>query len=190
MGSSDTNNRIDMKTRTSPFKNRRPSSSSRGFSLVELCLSLGIISVSLMPLLGVLAGSLGQLRTNMDRNQAINISQQILLEAKQMDFAQLKSKGTYTEYFTEEGDNVSANNPQIVYTAIVTVTDPASQSAPLQSGSLTVPAPPSTLVALSVKIRKTPGGVDAPSNSPVATYVNMVSCNDLSTLSASQSPSH
>lgn len=174
---------IDMNASTLPFKIRR--AAAGGFSLVEVCLSLGIITVTVMPLLGVLAGSLGQLRSNMDRNQATNISQQLLLEAQQMDFKTLKNKGTYYEYFTEEGDNVNEGNPGIVYTAKITVTDPTSSrsnSAPLQG--VTPPAV-STLAALSVTIRKTPHGVDAAANAPLATYVNMVSCDDLSTLTAS-----
>ncbi|MEJ0001465.1 MAG: hypothetical protein WDO13_21450 [Verrucomicrobiota bacterium] len=152
---------------------------------------MGVITFALMPLLGLMAGGLGELRVNMDRHQAVNISQQILVEAEQMDFHTLAGKGTYTEYFTLEGDLVNAGSPQIAYKATVTVSNPTdpskSKSAPLQ-GSLSNATPPLvTLVALQVVVRKTPGGIDNASNPNLATIVNMVSCDDLSALTTAPS---
>ena len=174
-------NHIDMVREHISSLKMRPATSSRGFTLIEVCIALGIVTFAVLPLLGLVAGGLGQLRSNMDLNQATNISQRLLFEAQQMDFATLRAKGTYTEYFTEEGDSVNAGDARIVYTATVAVVNPTTKSAPLQGATTTTP---STLVALSVKIRKTPHGVDNASTPCLAKYVNMISCDDLSTLSA------
>ncbi len=167
-------------SKLSPLGRRRAAKAS-GFTLVELCIAIGVANFAMLPLLGLVAGGLGQLRSNMDCSQATNISQQILLEAQQMNFASLQAKGSYTEYFTQDGDSVNSGDSRIVYTAIVKVTNPTTQSAPL--GGVTSSAP-STLVALSVNIRKTPHGIDNATNPSLAKYVNMISCDDLSTLSS------
>jgi uncharacterized protein (TIGR02598 family) len=179
--STQSTNCIDMNSKISLFNRTRRSAVSRGFSLIEVCLCLGVLTFAILPLLGLMAGGLGLMRMNMDRNQAASISQQILLEAQQMDFTTLLNKGTYSEYFTADGDQVNKGSPLIVYTANITVYNPTSKSAPLQGGAGTSPG---TLAALSIQVRKTPGGIDAATNPPVATFVNMVSCNDLSALTS------
>jgi uncharacterized protein (TIGR02598 family) len=159
-----------------------------GFTLVEVCLALGIMAVTLIPLIGVMAMGLGQVRSNIDNNESVNISQQVFLEARQMSFSTLAAKGTYYRYFSAQGDDLGtgtstssgltmANSSQIVYTAVVTVTAYNSSTTPqaLPGGDTQQP----TLLTLTVQVRKTPGGVYTAVNPVVATYVGMVSCNDL-----------
>ncbi len=52
----------------------------RGFTLVEISMALGIMTITLIPLLGVMALGVGQVASNIDNNQAVNISQQVFLE--------------------------------------------------------------------------------------------------------------
>jgi uncharacterized protein (TIGR02598 family) len=150
-----------------PFSRKSP-----GFTLVEVCLSMAIMTVTLVPLLGLMANGLTQVGSNIDKNQAVNICQQVYVAAQQQSFSNLVSAaGTSTPasfYFTAEGDPVTtAGSANIVYTAIVTYT----------TNQVTAPTPP--LVTLAIKILKTPGGAAGTSN-PVASFVGTVSCPDIS----------
>ena len=150
----------------------RFSRKSRGFTLVEVCISMGIMTVALVPLMGLMANGLMQVGTNIDSNQAVNICQQVFVAAQQQSFSQLvQTAGATTptySYFTAEGDSVAAGSPSIVYTAAVTCT----------TNTVTAPTPP--LATLVIKIRKTPGGNNVSGNSSVATFVGTVSCPDIS----------
>ena len=156
-----------------------------GFSLIEVCIAIGIITLTLIPMMGLMAVGVGQVSTNLDRNQAVTISQQVLIEAQQMAFTSLTAlanstgTGTYQRYFNYQGDAVAAGSSQIAYTANVTVTTfttstPSSVPA-LPGGDTTQP----TLVTLTIQVRKTPSGIDATTNPNVAQFVSMISCNDL-----------
>ncbi len=162
--------------------------SQAGFTLVEVCLALGIMAVTLIPLIGVMALGLGQVRTNIDNNESVNIAQQVFLEARQMNFSTLSAKGTYYRYFSADGEDIGSgtsksgastlsNRAQIVYTAVVSMTayNAASTTQQLPGGD----SPQSTLLTLTVQVRKTPGGVYSTLTPVVSTYVGMVSCNDL-----------
>jgi len=194
---------------------------TRGFSLIEVCISVAIIAFTMVPLLGLLVSSLGQMSTNIDSNQVINISQQVLLEAQQMTNFYGLTQGTstdmtgntttgpvysasvyegdmsatppappaptYVRYFTEEGDNVlnnSTSTTPIMYTANVTVVTPTQ--LPSDGGTTTAATTTPPLLTLIVAIRKTPGGIDAATNPNLATIVNMISCDDLSTYTSAQ----
>jgi uncharacterized protein (TIGR02598 family) len=153
------------------------SKKSSGFTLVEVVISMGIMTVTLVPLLGLMANGLSQVGSNIDKNQAVNICQQVFVGAQQGSFTQLVAasvppSSTATPvpfYFTAEGDSDPAGSASIVYTANVTYTAPA----------VSKPTPP--LVTLQIRILKTPGGNMPPGNpAPVASFVGTISCPDLS----------
>jgi uncharacterized protein (TIGR02598 family) len=148
----------------------------RGFTLVEVCLSLGIMAFSVTAMLGLLPLGVDTLRKNIDSSQAKNLSQQVVLEARQMAFSTLSTMGAYKRYFNSQGDSVNAGSAQMVYTCNVSVNGNGVTKLP---GGDTQQR---TLVTLTVEIRKTPGGVDLPQNSAIANTVSMVSCQDLSSL--------
>ena len=146
------------------------SKKSRGFTLVEVCISMGIMTVTLVPLLGLMANGLTQVGSNIDKNQAVNICQQVYVAAQQQSFSNLATLAGTTQpfYFTAEGDSVAtAGSANIVYTAKVT----------FSASAATAPTPP--LVTLVIKILKTPGG-SAGTGNPVASFVGTVSCPDVS----------
>src|SRR6187402_3961077 len=95
---------------TSLLRARRASRFSRGFTLVEVCLSLGIMTITLIPLLGLMANGLTQVGTNIDSNQAVNICQQVFVAAQQESFSELVQSASNatseTSYFTASGDSV------------------------------------------------------------------------------------
>lgn len=146
----------------------------KGFTLVEVCLALGIMAFAATAMMGLLVTGLTQLGSSMDSNQGQNILQQVLLEAREMPFPQLAAMGTYKRYFTDEGDMFDAPSNQTVYTATINV----SATTPMPGGGETS----NTLATVTVEIRKTPSGVDAPGNPAIAHYVSMSSCRDLTLL--------
>ncbi len=148
------------------FRNLRGS----GFSLVELCIAMGIMTVALVPMLGLMANGLVRVGSNIDNVQAVNICQQVFVAAQQQSFYQLSTGGNYQTYFTASGDSVPAGSSNIVYTAAVTCTNSAV------TGTVTPP-----LVTLSIKIYRTPGGTAITGTSkPVTAFVGAVSCPDVS----------
>jgi uncharacterized protein (TIGR02598 family) len=148
-------------------------SSSRGFTLLEVCISMGILTFAVVNLFALMVYGMGQVSSNIDRNQAVYISQQVVGEARQTPFSSLVStsqSGAYQRYFSSLGDSLNAGDPQIVYTAYVSLTQ-----APLPGGDTSQP----TLMTVTIKVRKTPGGHDLAQNHSIATFVNMISCSDL-----------
>jgi uncharacterized protein (TIGR02598 family) len=143
---------------------------SSGFTLVELCIAMGILTIALVPMLGLMANGLMRVGSNIDNVQAVNICQQVYVAAQQQSFYQLSTGGNYQTYFTASGDSVPAGSSNIVYTAAVTCTNSTV------TGTITPP-----LVTLSIKIYRTPGGIAIGSNSkPVSAFVGAVSCPDVS----------
>lgn len=146
--------------------------SQSGFTLVEVVISMGIMIVTLVPMLGLMANGLTQLGSNLDKNQAVNICQQVFVAAQQQSFSalvQTANSGTpTTTYFSAEGDVVPAGSANIVYTATI------KYSVSTVTAATTPP-----LVTLAIKILKTPGG-NAGTGKPVASFVGTVSCQDIS----------
>ena len=151
---------------------KRPFSYQKsGFTLVEVCIAMAIMTVTLVPLMGLMATGLVQVGSNLDHNQAVNICQQVYAGQQQQSFYQLANTATTGTpayfYFTAEGDSLSsATSPGIVYTATVTYSATTVQS----------PTPP--LVGLKIQIQKTPGGITT--GPLVATFLGSVSCQDIS----------
>ena len=155
---------------TRPNLKAGPRRRNLGFTLVELCIAIGIMTVALVPMLGLMANGLVRVGSNIDNVQAVNICQQVFVAAQQQGFYQLSTGGNYQTYFTAGGDSVPAGSPSIVYTAAVTCTTSTVTAAT---------TPP--LVTLSIKIYRTPGGISIGSNSkPVSAFVGAVSCPDIS----------
>ena len=149
---------------------------TRAFSLVEVCFALALMAAVLMPLLGLMANGMVQVNSNIDNVQSVNIAQQVFTAIHHGNFSSLAVSGSATTetspttkyYFTAEGDSVPAGTSTIVYTAVVTCA----------TNAVATPTPP--MATLVLQVRRTPGGHDVSSNRPVATFLDAVSCKDLS----------
>ncbi|CAN5496505.1 hypothetical protein BH09VER1_BH09VER1_42900 [soil metagenome] len=82
---------------------RLPKCLPSAFSLVEVTLALGIVSVSLLSLLGLLPAGLGVLRESMDQTARAHIVQRIAAEVVTSDFDQVTSR---TLSFDQDGQAV------------------------------------------------------------------------------------
>lgn len=113
---------------TAPFlaqiqllKNRphRPSA----FSLVEVTLAIGILSFGLLSVIGLMPVGLNTFRQSINTSVGIQISQRLINEKRQTDFATLIAPANATEYryFSDEGDEVPATIA--IFVAKITVTD-------------------------------------------------------------------
>ena len=96
---------------------------TKAFSLVEVTLALGIISVSLLSLLGLVPAGLGVLRDSMDQTVHAQIVQSITAELVSSDFASL---GNATLAFDQEGRPMaSLGDSAARYCATIQEADPS-----------------------------------------------------------------
>lgn len=93
----------------------------RAFSLVEVTLALGIVSVSLLALIGLLPAGLGVLRESMEETARANIVQRVSAGLATADFASL-SAGTLD--FDAEGQP-AAGDAEAVYRVSLQEADPS-----------------------------------------------------------------
>ncbi len=98
-------------------------SRAKAFSLVEVTLALGIISVSLLSLIGLVPAGLGVLRESMDQTVHAQIVQRITAGLVSSDFASL---GNETLAFDQEGQLMSnAGDSDARYRATIQETNPS-----------------------------------------------------------------
>ena len=72
---------------------------SRGFSLVEVVLALGVLSFSLVGMFGLMAVVLGSVRDSMDLTTQALIVQNLSSEVREINFSQLAEDGVYESGF-------------------------------------------------------------------------------------------
>lgn len=145
------------------FKNRN------AFSLIEVVLALGVVSVALIPLFGLLPAGLGTFRGSIDRSVSTQIAQAIISEARQTDFANLTTLQTAAGSplrFTEEGDKTT-DASKTIYVARVTV---ETQVGVPSTASFTN----SSIARVRVNVANSPNGSEAPITS------NSTSCHEFS----------
>jgi uncharacterized protein (TIGR02598 family) len=106
--------------------------SSPGFSLVEVTLAMGLVSFSLVGLMGLLPVGLSNFREAMEIQTQARIAQQIAAEFQLMPFPEI-SDGSYQSgfprHYDEEGTAVAATE------AIYTVTADAPGALELPGGA-------------------------------------------------------
>ena len=100
----------------------KPFTSPKAFSLVEVALALGIVSIALVPLLGLLPVGLSTFRSSIDTNVFSQVVEKLGNEAQLSEFDGVTSSGL--RYFDEQGNEVS-QKALAVYQARLTVVTPA-----------------------------------------------------------------
>ncbi len=100
-----------------------PRSSKRGFSLVEVVLSLAIIAFAFTTMTGLLSIGLNQSRSAINASVTSQIVQQVRNELQQTDFNTITSSATQTKVWsatltataTLQGQNVTYIDPPVRY---------------------------------------------------------------------------
>jgi uncharacterized protein (TIGR02598 family) len=119
----------------------------KAFSLVEVTISLGIVSFAVLSILGLLPTGLNTLRASMDETIRAQIMKSMAANAVIADFESL-SNGS-TNYFDDEGILVQNQN-QAYYTVVTVPADP------LFPGSASAPSLGEHLSTLNVEISRSP----------------------------------
>lgn len=115
-------------------------SRDHAFTLVEVVMSIGIISFAFIAIFALLPVGMTSFRKALSNSIGTQIVQRIVNEAKQTDFATLIAKPTTTRFFDDQGDEVP------------------------QTPTPTAPAPWLYLVQIDVKAPTAlPGAVTGPS---------------------------
>jgi uncharacterized protein (TIGR02598 family) len=122
-----------------PHQQRRIRRSRGGFSLVEVTLSIGIISFAFVAIYGLLPVSLETARKAMERTHAAIISQQLITQVQQTPFHDLGAIVGQPHFFDGAGVLVgqgnAPSNGNWVYSAVVF--DPGTKADNAQALGLT-----------------------------------------------------
>ncbi len=126
-------------------------SAASAFSLVEVCLAIGVVSFSLLAVLGLLPIGLTTMRGAMDSTIERNIVQQLTAEALQTPYARLTNvfQADRERYFDNQG-LVLSGPANARYTAVISPGQtefPGSANADFESSMRTLHIRISTLGA-------------------------------------------
>lgn len=107
---------------TTKIKPSQPSQGKRpnAFSLVEVVLALGVLSIAVIPMIGLIGGSLKSYRASINDTVSRQIMSQLAGNALQARLSDLLAQPSTTYHFDNEGNPVTQNDTLRVYTAIVT----------------------------------------------------------------------
>jgi len=93
------------------------------FSLVEICVALGVVSFAFIGIFGLLLQGMNVFGTSINTSIQSQIVQHVIDDAQQTDFDNLVSQGTQQRYFDNEGEDLgSSPAPNSIYSVRVTPT--------------------------------------------------------------------
>jgi uncharacterized protein (TIGR02598 family) len=133
--------------------------SRRGFTLVEVVLSIGIVAFAFTSLLALVPAGLQVFRQAMDLSLSSQIVQRVVSDARQTEWEVLVGNGSTQpdRFFDDQGNEVTRNDP-FTYHVRVNVTP----GTVLPTGSPSN----SNLATIIIKIVQNPGRVADPFTSP------------------------
>jgi len=126
----------------------------RGFSLVEVILSIGVVSFAFLAMFGLMPAGLVIFRQAIDNSLGSQIVQRIVGEAQQTDYPTLIASGVAQRYFDDQGNEV-ASDKDYLYVAEVSVV------APTELLNASVP-PSDSLATVTIKLANNPGHLSLP----------------------------
>lgn len=140
------------------MKTASPFTAARGFTLVEICLAIGVVSFAFVGLLALLPAGMTTFRTAMNTSIGSQIAQRVIDEARQTDFEHLiegAAAGSVREltpvrYFDDEGNEVAESDAA---RSIYHVRRVVRTATPLPGNVRTMP----DLATLVVQIAVNPG---------------------------------
>jgi len=126
---------------------------ARGFSLIEVALSIGVVSFAFVSLFALLPAGLTTFRQTVDTMVTSQVVGRIINEAQQTDYPDLIANPTTDRYFDDQGNEVAPADS--TYTAEVTVLAPTSLPNTATPDS-------TSLATVTVKVANNPGHNPAP----------------------------
>ena len=91
---------------------RRVRQTSKGFSLIEVTIALGIVAAVLVPLMAMLPESVRTMREATDLTTSSRILEEIMNEAQMTDYTDLSSFANRERYYDEQGNDITNNYSQ------------------------------------------------------------------------------
>lgn len=119
---------------------------ARAFSLVEIVLSLGIVSFAMVSILGIIPVGLSAYRDAMDLSVEAGIAQRLVAEVQRTDFENL---GSTNFTFDDQGIEVSAD--KAIFTARVETPQPVSAGGIIRADA------PARTILIKIGNRQNPG---------------------------------
>lgn len=135
-----------------------PFSHARGFSLVEVCVALGVISFALVGIVGLFPLGISTLQTSIKETAAVNVATAIVADLHQVPSAEARalnpalpstsplyglsvSQASQTIYLDDNGTLVGSS-PNARYQAKIALTVPEAGQRNATEGSVTLSWPP------------------------------------------------
>ena len=84
-------------------------SSTKGFSLIEVTIALGIVAAVLVPLMAMLPESVRTMREATDLTTSSRILEEVMNEAQMTDYSDLRSFAGRERYYDEQGNDITNN---------------------------------------------------------------------------------
>jgi len=109
----------------------------RAFSLVEVVLALGIFSVSILSIVGLMATGLNSANGSSTNLAVTNIMRELRANIQSMPFSNLSRTGSITYHFGTDGYTNTASSAYY-YTAILTPAAPAYPSGTSSTNADTI----------------------------------------------------
>ncbi|PTY02353.1 hypothetical protein DB346_09600 [Verrucomicrobia bacterium LW23] len=144
-----------MHTTTAPlrFLTRRSIGAAAGFSLVEVIMALGVMSVSMMGMLGLLSVGLTHFQKSMDLTVRSQITQDLVYMLQRTPFTDLSS-GTTERFYDDEGRTLgNGQSAQASYKAEVQVGN-ALETSGRCSPTWNFSTPPSQFKSVTISITR------------------------------------
>ena len=149
------------------------------FSMIELVLSLGVLSFAFVGLLGLLPAGMSTFGKAIDSSVTIQISQRVVDEAVESDFNTFISKAQAVRYFDDQANELPDKKGAIYYVNVRTV---APSLIPGAADTNT------NLAAITVQIATNPAGKNLVADTssqlwpadptvPMATYATYLAGN-------------
>lgn len=95
-----------------------------GFSLVEICMAIGLVCFALMPILGLLPIGLNTVRQSVVQAGESGISRQMRSKLESVTLAEVINLNGKTDYYTQQGIPVDKNDANVYFSAEFDVVDP------------------------------------------------------------------
>lgn len=112
--------------------------SKQGFSLVEVVVALGIVSVSCLTIVGLIPTGMTALQSAITATTSTAIISRVSAEIQQADFSSFSTVNSYTKYYDDQANEVTTNTGSALYKVTVNITPSATLPASYVSQNLAV----------------------------------------------------
>lgn len=135
--------------------------STNGFSLIEVVISLGVLSFAMIGLIGLIPLALGTLRQSITVNTETEIAQTLLGETQVLDFGKIIAASSsyvadFPRYYNDEAERVDPGAVNSIYKVTLQITPCRLPGVPTAN-----PDSPARLLVFQITDRHKPDAPEA-----------------------------